>query len=162
MFEWKSCIKTTVATKSLAEKPNSTNKSFVPNPKCLNESVDKKQSTKGLLWKQTLPTKALFQIQIFWIKVLLWHPIFQEKSCFKTKLCQEIPCFEFKMFEWKSWIKIKFPKKNLTAKPNRANKSLVLNSKCFQDWKSCIETKFEKKKTLGPVMYYLFLYTKGS
>jgi len=51
--------------KSLASKPNSTNKSFVPNLKCLNESVDMKQSTKGLLRKQTLPTKALFQIQNF-------------------------------------------------------------------------------------------------
>ena len=98
MFEWMSWSETKFLNKSLAAKPNSANKILVSNSKCLNESLAFKLTLwrKVLLRNQTPTTKFLFQIQNFWITVFMWNQNFQEKSCFGTKLCQEMPCFEFK------------------------------------------------------------------
>ena len=117
--------------KSLAEKPNSTNKSFVSNWKCLNESVDVKPnlSRKFLLQNQTPPTKVLFRIQNVWMKVLIWNN--RQKACCENKLFQQKLCFKFKIFELKSWCETKIFKKSLASKPNCAKKCLVSNSKCL-------------------------------
>ena len=51
-------------------------------------------------WKKNLgPKKAFFQIENAQVTVLLLNQISKEKSCSKTKLCQQKPSFEFKMFE---------------------------------------------------------------
>ena len=67
----------------------------------------------AMLRNQTVPTKALhmfriqnvskkvlFRIQNVWVQVFLWNQISEEKSCCKTKLCQEK--FKFEKFCWQS------------------------------------------------------------
>ena len=134
MFLWKTCIWN---HENLALKPNFTvkillqkcaNKSLALNSKCLNESVEAKPNflTKVLLWHQTPPTESYFQIQNVCMKDLHWNQISQQNSYCETKLCQQKPCFELKMFEWMSWSETKFLNKSLAAKPNSANKIIKL------------------------------------
>ena len=93
-------------TKFLLRNQTGPTKALFRIQKCLNECLEVKPnfSTKVLLLNQTPPTKSLFRIQNVWMNVLKWNRICQQKSCCKTKLHQQNPCFEFKMFEWKSCI----------------------------------------------------------
>ena len=132
MFEWMSWSETEFVNKSLVAKPNSTNKILVSNSKCLNESLALKINfqRKVVLLHQNVPTKTFFRIQNVCMKDLHWN---QQNSYCETKLAQQKPCFEFKMFEWMSWSETKFLNKSLAAKPNSANKILVSNSKCLNE-----------------------------
>ena len=132
MFEWKSWSETKSLNKSLAATPNSTKKILVSNSKCLNESLALKINfqRKVVLLHQNVPTKTFFWIQNVCMKDLHWN---RQNSYCETKLAQQKPCFEFKMFEWMSWSETKLLNKSLAAKPNSANKILVSNSKCLNE-----------------------------
>ena len=151
--------------KRLALKPNFSvkillrkcvNKSRASNSKCLNEIVEAKPKfSTELLRRQTPPTKSLFRIQNVGMKDLHWNQISQQNSYCETKLCQQKPCFELKMFEWMSWSENKILNKSLASKPNSAHKIIVSNSKCLNEslalklklWrKSCWETKLHQQK----------------
>ena len=104
MFEWMSWSETEFLNKSLAAKPNSTNKILVSNSKCLNESLALKINfqRKVVLLHQIVPTKTFFRIQMFvWKtcietnKILTAKPNWPNKSLVSNSNCLN-ECLEVK------------------------------------------------------------------